>query len=185
MDGRQVDSFDEFVRHNLPALARYAHVLTGSRHAAEDLLQDTLLRVTSAWPRVREDGHPLGYTRTAMVRLHVSRLRRLRRQWQTTGAHATEYAAERAGGAEDAGLVRVEQQELLRPALQSLSPLQRAVVVLTYFDDADDQTIARVVKRRRATVRSVRHRALRVLRARLDSSPAAAAKTTETTERRP
>jgi RNA polymerase sigma factor (sigma-70 family) len=162
------DGFDEFVHQNLTFLARYAHVLTGDRHAAEDLLQDTLLRVGLAWPRVRQDGRPLGYAKTAMVRIYVSRLRRMHRRARLAAI------ADPDGASEDTSLVRIEHQDLLRPALNSLSPLQRAVIVLSYFDDADDEAIAGMVHRRRSTVRSVRRRALRSLRERLTAWPDAA-----------
>lgn len=40
-----MDGFEEFVRARSAALAHTAYLLTGDRHAAEDLLQNTLARV--------------------------------------------------------------------------------------------------------------------------------------------
>jgi len=157
--------FEEFVRQSMPALGRYAYVLTGSRLHAEDLVQDTLVRVGSAWWRVRRDGNPLAYARTAMVRLHVSGVRWRRRRTRLPAGYAE-------ARAEDPALAGVEQRADLRPALDALPPLQRAVIVLGYFDDLDDAAIADAIRRRPATVRSLRHRALAALRARLASSPA-------------
>ncbi|MFC5099651.1 sigma factor [Kibdelosporangium philippinense] len=37
-------SFDEFVETRLPALLRYATVLTGDPHLAEDVVQEMLVR---------------------------------------------------------------------------------------------------------------------------------------------
>jgi DNA-directed RNA polymerase specialized sigma24 family protein len=65
-------SFEEFVRASLPALTRYAFTLTGTRADAEDLLQDTLIKVSRAWRRVRSDGNLMAYTRTTMLHLSVS-----------------------------------------------------------------------------------------------------------------
>ncbi|HEX5598852.1 MAG TPA: sigma factor [Micromonosporaceae bacterium] len=45
--------FEEFVRQSLPALRRYARAVTGDTHTAEDLLQDTYVRIGLAWRRIR------------------------------------------------------------------------------------------------------------------------------------
>ena len=57
-------SFDEFVHGHIAALDRYAYALTGERHAAEDLVQETLVRVAGAWRRVHREGNPTGYATT-------------------------------------------------------------------------------------------------------------------------
>ena len=38
-------TFEQFVGDSLPALMRHAYALTGSVHAGEDLVQDTLVRL--------------------------------------------------------------------------------------------------------------------------------------------
>jgi RNA polymerase sigma-70 factor (sigma-E family) len=158
----QETGFEDFVRQSLPALGRYAYVLTGSRHQAEDLVQDTLVRVGTAWGRVSREGSPHAYARTAMVRLHVSGWRWRRRRTRLPDGYIDP-------GREDPALSRVEHRSQLRPLLNTLTPLQRAVVVLGYFDDLDDAGIAEVINRKPATVRSLRRRALTTLRAGLDS----------------
>lgn len=45
-----MESFEGFVRARPAALARTAYLLTGDRHAAEDLLQDALARVAERLP---------------------------------------------------------------------------------------------------------------------------------------
>jgi DNA-directed RNA polymerase specialized sigma24 family protein len=72
-------AFDDFVRARSPALVRYGYVLAGNPHDAADLAQEALARLGSAWERVRRKDDPEGFVRTTMVRLHVSRWRRLRR----------------------------------------------------------------------------------------------------------
>ena len=73
-------SFDEFVRGHLTALRRYAHALTGDAYAAEDLVQDTLVKMAGAWRRIHRDGNPAGYATTVMFRTHVSAWRHRRRR---------------------------------------------------------------------------------------------------------
>ncbi|MEU7909349.1 SigE family RNA polymerase sigma factor [Actinoplanes sp. NPDC049118] len=147
-------TFDEFLRQALPGLARYAYVLAGDRHAAEDLLQDSLVKAMGAWPRIRQDGNPVGYVRTIMARTNVSRWRRRRPSVPVSDAL----------GVKDVALEGVEHRDELRRALATLSPLQRTVLVLGFLDGAEDEEIAQLLHRRPATVRSLRHRALQSLR---------------------
>lgn len=147
-------TFDGFLREALPGLARYAHVLAGDRHAAEDLLQDSLLKAMGAWPRIQQDGNPVGYVKTIMARTHVSRWRRRR----------PTVAVSDTIGSHDVAFDGVEHRDQLVRALATLSPLQRTVLVLGFLDGADDEEIARRLHRRAATVRSLRHRALLSLR---------------------
>jgi hypothetical protein len=49
-------TFEEFVRASLSVLGRYAYALTGDRQAGEDLVQDTLIKVSRSWRRVRSEG---------------------------------------------------------------------------------------------------------------------------------
>jgi RNA polymerase sigma-70 factor (sigma-E family) len=155
----RVRSFEEFVGECLPALQRYAHVLTGNAHASEDLVQDTLVKLAGVWRRVRADGNPIGYARTVMFRMYLSRWRTLRRrprleQYQETAAAGDAFAD-------------VDTRDALRRALADLPRLQRAVLVLGYLDDLTDDDIAALLDRRPATIRSLRHRGLRTLRERL------------------
>ncbi|MBK9726038.1 MAG: hypothetical protein IPO89_13705 [Actinomycetales bacterium] len=56
------------------AAARY--LLTGDRARAEDLVQDALVKVYLAWPRIEDTGSLDRYTRQTMTRPHVSWWRR-------------------------------------------------------------------------------------------------------------
>ena len=70
------EDFAAFVDAQSPALLGFAHALTGNRHDAWDLLQETLVRVGERWRRIDE---PAAYARTVMTRLRrVSGLSRKR-----------------------------------------------------------------------------------------------------------
>ncbi len=73
MDDRLAD-FDRFVAENTDAFLRTAYLIAGEIHEAEDLVQETLLKVARRWPRVRRTGHPAAYAR----RILVNSLRRRR-----------------------------------------------------------------------------------------------------------
>jgi RNA polymerase sigma-70 factor (sigma-E family) len=152
-------SFADFVGDSLPALGRYAYALTGDVHAAEDLVQDTLVKLSRVWSRVHGDGNPRGYARAVMFRTYVSRWRLVRRrpaqeEYQETAAAGDDYA-------------RVDARDALFRAMAGLPRLQRAVLVLGYLDDLSDDDIAELLERRPATIRSLRHRGLRALREQL------------------
>lgn len=154
-------SFDAFVSTSLPVLNRYAYALTGDIHASQDLVQDTLVRMVGAWRRVRRDGNPVGYARTVMFRTHISRWRRRRARpvcspYQETVDPGNPYEG-------------FDTWDELRLVLADMPALQRATIVLTYLDDLPDEEIAVLLERRPATIRSLRYRALRTMRERLDA----------------
>lgn len=49
------EAFEEFVAAETPRLLRIAFALTGNRHDAWDLVQETLVRVGSRWSRLSLD----------------------------------------------------------------------------------------------------------------------------------
>ncbi|SRR6266540_3324073 len=153
-------TFAEFVGVSLPALTRYAYTLTGNRHAGDDLVQDTLVKLAGRWRYVNRDGNPLGYARTVMFRTYVSRWRSLRRR-----PVLEEYREEAAPGDQYAD---IEARDTVRRALAGLPRLQRAVLILGYLDDLADEDIAELLDRRPATIRSLRYRALQTLRRTLE-----------------
>ncbi|GIF72083.1 sigma-70 family RNA polymerase sigma factor [Asanoa siamensis] len=150
------ESFDEFVHASLPMLSRYANALTGSAHAGEDLVQDTLVKVARAWRRIKIDGNPAAYARKVMLHTYLSAWRGLLRRPRTVPL-----SADWAGPDE---YPLVDSRDLLRRALVGLPPAQRAVLVLSYLDDVADDDIAALIGRRPATVRSLRQRGLATLR---------------------
>lgn len=154
-------SFADFVGESLPSLSRYAYALTGERHASEDLVQDTLVKLAGAWRGVRRDGNPIGYARAVLFRTFVSRWRRQRR-----APVLHEFHDEPAPGDQ---FQAVEARDALRRAMATLPRLQRAVLVLGYLDDMSDDEIAELLDRQPTTIRSLRYRGLHTLRKQLES----------------
>jgi DNA-directed RNA polymerase specialized sigma24 family protein len=54
---RTLDDFAEFMRHSSARLYRAAYLLTGDPAQAEELTQSALVRVYSAWGRIRGEDH--------------------------------------------------------------------------------------------------------------------------------
>jgi RNA polymerase sigma-70 factor (sigma-E family) len=152
------EEFAEFVRARTPALLRTAFLLTGDQHLAEDLVQSALARTHRAWRRIVESDHAEAYTRRAMYHLMVSWWRRGRVPESLSAA-----PPEPRGAAVDE-TARVDTRLALLAALQRLTPSQRAVLVLRYFDDCSEAETADTLGVRIGTVKSQTSKALARLR---------------------
>jgi RNA polymerase sigma-70 factor (sigma-E family) len=157
-------TFEEFAAVRLPALLRYAHMLTGDPHEAQDLVQDTLVRVQLKWWRVRRADRPELYVRRMLTNVYLGWRRHAR--WKRdvlTGDPAT------AGGGPatpDPAARTVERDEMWL-LLAGLPRQQRAVLVLRYYEGLTDDDIAEVLGCAVGTVRGYASRALATLRERL------------------
>lgn len=153
--------FAEFVRARQHQLIRAARLYCGDHHAAEDLVQDALVKLASRWESVR-DGAPEAYVRRILYRDAVSR-------WRKWGREVP-YAVE-AGepGPLDSGAVPAQvdawvEGSQVRQALAELPPRQRAVIVLRYFEDLSEAGIADALGCSPGTVKSQASKALHKLR---------------------
>jgi RNA polymerase sigma-70 factor (sigma-E family) len=157
------DDFSDFVAQAWPGLVRFAHLLTGDFHEAEDLVQTTLTKVHAQWSRIRHDGlHEGAYTRRALVNNNVSRLRRLRLV-HVLGASADE--GDRPHHPQVAGIDRdVENRLVVLAALASLTPNQRAAIVLRYYADMTDEKIAEAMDCALGTAKTHIRRGLQALK---------------------
>ena len=151
-------SFEAFVAARLSALHRYAFVLTGNAHDAEDLVQEALTRTGAAWSRVRNQDQPEAYVRTVMVRLMCNRWRRPRRERLT--------AEPPESGRLDPALHRVDDDAAVEGLLRGLPQRQRAVLVLRYVDGRSEAEIAETLGCSPGTVKSQAAKALASLRRR-------------------
>jgi RNA polymerase sigma-70 factor (sigma-E family) len=152
------DEFDSFVRSRTHALLRSAYLLTGDQQLAEDLVQSALTRTHQAWKRLAHTGNAEAYARRTMYHLQVS-------WWR--GRRVAEVLPERMpdppGGDDHAGAVSLRLA--LRAALNQLSPKQRAVLVLRFFEDRTEREAADLLGVSAGTVKSQTAKALARLRA--------------------
>lgn len=155
MGGIQRDrtAFDEFVRAEIGALTRIAYLLTGDPHHAEDLVQVTLTKVATHWQRIDD---PPAYARRVLYTQSASWWRRRHRRVAET---LTPHLPDRAMPAPE-----LELSLVLRAALAQLTPRQRAVLVLRYFEDCSESETAARLNCRVGTVKSQTRHALQRLR---------------------
>lgn len=150
-----VEEFSAFVRTTGTQLHRAAVLLTGDHHLAEDLTQATYAKVFASWRRVSTSDNPVAYARTTLLNTFLSHRRLRRNSEQPTDALAPEYA----GGDPD----HATRLDLL-DALATLPALDRAVVVLRYWEDRSVADTAIDLDLSESVVRTRARRALQRLR---------------------
>jgi RNA polymerase sigma-70 factor (sigma-E family) len=152
------ESFTAFVRASGERHLRVAVLLTGDWHAAEDLVQASLVKLYRAWPGVDQvAGDPDAYLRRIMVNTQRSWWR-ARWRWEAPVAQLPDSPG--AGDDADQRALAVS----IRQALRRLSPRQRAVLVLRYYEDLPEAEIASLLGCSAGTVKAHAHRGLRALR---------------------
>lgn len=154
--------FEEYVRARGDTLRRFAFLLCGDQHLGEDLVQEVLIKAYRRWSRIELD-QPDRYLRTALVRSHVSWLRR-----RSSGERVGVPAGTGPVGADFASQHAIRDDLWTR--LGRLSRTQRAVLVLRYYEDLDDHQIADVLRCKPSTVRVHASRGLGRLRTDLASA---------------
>jgi len=152
--------FEEFVVARSAALSRTAYLLTGDHQLAEDLLQVALTRVAVRWPRLRAEA-PVAYARRIMIN-EVTTWRRRRRYHERPSDALPE---DRPAPDPSTAAVR---RIVVGQALARLTPRQRAMLVLRFYEDLSEADTAALLGCSVGTVKSGTHAALARLR---DAAP--------------
>ncbi|BAJ31432.1 MULTISPECIES: SigE family RNA polymerase sigma factor [Kitasatospora] len=159
--------YAEFATSRSGHLYRSACLLTGGdTHLAEDLVQETLSRMYTAWRRPgwlfggRTIENPAGYAQGILYRQFISHRRR-----RSAGERPIAQVPDRAGPESDSTL-----RVTLLEALGALPPRDRAVLVLRYWEDVSVEETAEILRCGPGAVRTRTSRALVRLRALLGDS---------------
>ena len=149
--------FAGFVREHTPALLRTAYLLTGNAQQAEELVQDTLVRLYPKWDRVEGADVPLAYVRRSLTNGYIN---------QRRGASRREYAYEDVPERVDPydAVGQLADRDEIWAGLRDLPDRQRAALVLRFFEDLTDEQSAAALGCRVGTVRSLISRGLATLR---------------------
>lgn len=139
------DGFGEFVQAHTGAWSRLAFVLAGSHAGAEDLLQTALLKAARRWSRIRRYEQPEAYVRRAIYHAAVSQWRR-RREWPV------ESLPERATPGDP--VADLHRRMTVDAALARLTPRQRAVLVLRFYEDRSVEDSAAILGVSTGTIKS-------------------------------
>lgn len=156
MDAAAERDFREFVQARSQTLMRMAFLLTGGdRHAAEDLLQTALAKAAGRW---RTIDNPESYVRRVMYRQQIS-------WWRLKWHRRETNVAEPPDRPREDRTSEVDLKMAVRGAMARLTPRQRAVLLLRFFEDLPEGEVARLLDCSVGTVRSTTHRSLARLRA--------------------
>ncbi|MGH3067456.1 MAG: SigE family RNA polymerase sigma factor [Streptosporangiaceae bacterium] len=158
-------TFEEFAAARLPAVLRFAAVLTGDRSLAEDVVQEVLIRANGRWDTIAGPDRPEAYVRKMIVNEYLSWRRR---SWRLVPSGAGTEVDGRL--APDPAAAHAERDAILAE-LARLPARQRAVLVLRYYEGLSDAEIAETLGCAAGGVRGYAARALAVLRVELAGSP--------------
>jgi RNA polymerase sigma factor (sigma-70 family) len=139
------ETVESLYRDRYEALVRLGFVLTGSRADGEDLAQTAFAALAQSWEQIES---PRAYLRQAVVNRAIDLHRR----------------AGRVLPARPELIVGEPVVDETWEAVQQLSGVQRAVVVLRFYEDLPFGDIAELLDRPESTVRSDLRRALLHLR---------------------
>ncbi len=158
-------TYEEFADARLAAMLRYAVMLTGDPHTAQDLVQDTMVRVQLNWRRVVKADSPDRYVRRMLTNQYVDWRRGswLTRVLLRPEPHDRPAPTDHAQATAD--------RDVVWSWLAQLPRRQRAALVLRYYEDLPDAEIAEVLGCAVGTVRSIISRALATLRTQLVETP--------------
>ncbi len=149
------DTLDALVRERGRTLYGYAFVLTGSREAADDLLQDALVRAfkRGRGPESLDAAH--AYVKRAMQTALIDSHRRASVRPQRDRREADRVAPDPTGAS--------STRDALLQAVHSLPPRERTCVVMRYFDGLSSTAIASELGLSSGTVRGYLSTALATL----------------------
>ena len=138
-------------------------VYVGDKATAEDLVQESFIRLHRAWPRLDHSGSIRAYLRSIAFNLARSGFRR-----RVVALRHRPHRAFPADSAEMDVILREDQQEVAT-ALRTLPDRQRQCVLLRYWIELGDQEIASELGISVNSVKTHLRRGLAALEAKLEA----------------
>jgi RNA polymerase sigma factor (sigma-70 family) len=146
-------SFEMFWDAEFAGVFRFAYLLVEDRELGADLTQEAFARALSRWGEVGKLVRPDAWIRTVVHNLAVSALRR-------RGVFSRLHIPR-----SDTQLLPTEPEDReLMSALGQLSPNQRLVLVLRFYEDLSVEQVALVTGKRPGTVRALTSQGLARMR---------------------
>ena len=138
--------------------------ITRSRYRADDLYQDTFLKMMEVKDRLDIKGNPKSYLLSVAVNLWKNQARKAAWRQRITGC---ELSVEEAG-LEVPSDEATEEQACVRRAVNALPEKYRMPILLFYMEDLKISEIAGVLKLPEGTVKSRLYKAKKVLKKELE-----------------
>jgi RNA polymerase sigma-70 factor (sigma-E family) len=143
---RTATSFEALFAREYGPMVRLAFLLVDTPELAEEVVQDSFVRLHERWEQVSNPG---GYLRASVVN-RARDVQRRRQRERRLPLRAVESSSLEA--------------DLLGDALAGLPAKRRAAIVLRFYEDLSEAEIAEVLGVRPGTVKSLIHRGLHQLR---------------------
>lgn len=128
----------------------------GDRGVAEELAQETIIRICQNWPKLRDMAAPQAWAHRVALNLSNSWLRRRVAERKATAKLQAQPVAPSAHDAADVIAVR--------QAVAGLPERQRTALVLRYYADLPAAHVASVMGCKEGTVRALTYQAIATLR---------------------
>ncbi len=155
-------TFDRLVLEHLPAAQRFAIRLTGNPHAAEDLMQDALLKAHRGWQGFRGDSRFTTWLFQIVINCFRDRLGKSDATEpisnEVPDRHSADPSQEMQGQ---------ELGELVAAEISKLPPRQREVLVLIAYEQLSIGEVATMLTVNEQNVRTNLHLARERLRQKL------------------
>jgi len=173
-------AFDRFVETYRPKIFQYTYLMCGHREDAEEVAQETLLRVFEKLDQLREPERMKAWV------FRIARNACFMKRRKSTFAPAHELSLDelmpsfRGDGEErkleiadwsslpDDQAIRSQLQQLLRQSIQELPEIYRAVILLRDMEELSTQETAEVLDITEDAVKTRLHRARLAVRKKLD-----------------
>ena len=147
MRTRERQGYDAFFRACYLPVVRTVHLVVHDRVLAEDVAQEAFYRLLKHWRTVSTYDLPEAWVRRVAIRIAV-------REVQRAAARAAKERRELVVSYDD----DLPDPDLVR-AVRELSPMQRTVVALYYWEDRPVAEIAELLEVSESTVKQHLHRA--------------------------
>ncbi|HLL50768.1 MAG TPA: sigma-70 family RNA polymerase sigma factor [Thermomicrobiales bacterium] len=155
MDRRREDeaAYEWFFRTEYPAVLKTAYLVTHDRETARDVTQEAFIQLLRHWRKVSHYERPDAWVRRVAIRIAVRQARKLRLQRSTE--------------VEPPAPAPVQMDPDLVREIRALPAMQRAAIVLFYFEDRPVSEIAEILDCAPSTAKVHLHRARKTLAERL------------------
>ncbi len=165
----EVSALETLVRRHADSLLGYLVRMMRNRQQAEDLFQDTFIRVHEKARSFRATGRFKSWLFAIATRLAFDQLRKHKRYPVVHFQNGPEESALQIEKIEDPGplpsqsAATSEQAGLVRAALDELPPRQKATLILAYYEGLSYPEVAGLMRCSVGTVKTQMSRALRTL----------------------
>lgn len=160
------DSFVEIIRDYKDGLQIYLCSITGNVHTAEDLTEDTFVKIITKKPRFSGKSTFKTWLYTIGRNVSLDYLRKNSRNVEVSQEELAELKSEERLLEE--AYIKEEEKIELHTALKKLPEAYRQALWLTYFEDLSNKEIATVMKKSVHSIETLLYRARKALREELE-----------------